>query len=191
MPLNDPGMEEILKKLPQEKTYILDLGYKDWGSKYPSVCQYYEEDIYEGFHKVKSKLKKYSKIVFVTGRHQHYKLEFAYKGIIRFCKEAGFKYATKKTFDNYMPVKGNLYIVVDDADLVYLIKKTMQHPIKLGKDIGIISYNETPFKEIVGNGIATISTDFTQMGKSIINMIFKKGKTHIKNPSRIIERGSF
>ena len=32
----------------------------------------------------------------------------------------------------------------------------------MGKDIGIISYNEIPFKEIVANGIATISTDFEQ-----------------------------
>ena len=42
--------------------------------------------------------------------------------------------------------------------------------------IGIISYNETPLKKVVENGITTISTDFKAMGKLLANMILENKK---------------
>ena len=63
--------------------------------------------------------------------------------------------------------------------------------LKLGKDIGIISYNDIPIKEIVANGITTISTDFAKMGADVIHLILKKKKLQLKNPCRLVERASF
>jgi DNA-binding LacI/PurR family transcriptional regulator len=59
-----------------------------------------------------------------------------------------------------------------------------------GQDIGIVSYNESPFKEIIADGITTITTDFNQMGQSIIEMIFNNSTKHIENPSKLIIRNS-
>ncbi len=36
--------------------------------------------------------------------------------------------------------------------------------LELGQQVGVISYNETPLKKIISNGITTISTDFKEMG---------------------------
>jgi DNA-binding LacI/PurR family transcriptional regulator len=48
----------------------------------------------------------------------------------------------------------------------------IQHTnFKVGKDIGIISYNETPLKRFIFNGITTISTNFKQMGESAAKLI--------------------
>lgn len=50
----------------------------------------------------------------------------------------------------------------------------------LGKDIGIISYYETPLKRLLG--IAVVSTDFSKMGATAAEMIVanrtEKVKTH-------------
>lgn len=60
----------------------------------------------------------------------------------------------------------------------------------LGKDIGIISYNDTPPKEVVINGRATISTDFNAMGKTLANMVLNNINNKIENPSSLIIRES-
>ena len=61
-------------------------------------------------------------------------------------------------------------------DLVYLVKETKSRFYKIGKDLGIISFNDSPLKEIVADGITTISTDFAAMGKVLARMILKSEK---------------
>lgn len=45
-----------------------------------------------------------------------------------------------------------------------LIEKIIETKLEVGKQVGVISYNETPLKKIILNGITTISTDFHLMG---------------------------
>ena len=42
---------------------------------------------------------------------------------------------------------GEVYIVIEETDLVQLIKNCNSKKLKPGKDVGIISYNETPLKK--------------------------------------------
>ena len=74
--------------------------------------------------------------------------------------------------------------------MVEVIEKAMLQNLKLGSDFGIISYNETPLKKVVGNGITTISTDFQAMGKILAQMILQGKKEQIENKSRLIIRQS-
>ena len=60
--------------------------------------------------------------------------------------------------------KGDLFITVEDEDLVTLINLIRDCDFKIGEDVGVISYNETPLKELLG--ITVISTAFQQLKKS-------------------------
>ena len=82
------------------------------------------------------------------------------------------------------------YIVIEETDLVTLIKCCQVQHMKIGTDIGIISYNETPLKEILLDGITVISTDHHQMGVSAANLILENRKEKVKNPFAFIERKS-
>jgi DNA-binding LacI/PurR family transcriptional regulator len=62
--------------------------------------------------------------------------------------------------------------------------------LKLGQDIGIISYNDTMLKEVVEDGITTISTDFKLMGRNLAKMIFSGEHKQIENPNYLIIRKS-
>jgi DNA-binding LacI/PurR family transcriptional regulator len=191
MPINSKGINKSWQLLPENKVFILDLGYTDWGKKYPSVCQYFEDDIYEALKQGLKKLKKYEKIVLVTGDVTKYNTLYTEKGFLSFCKEFGFKNELLVHVEERTPKKSELYIAIEDIDLVQLVKKANELGLRIGKDIGIISYNEIPIKEVVANGIATISTDFKEMGKSIIELILEKRNEHVKNSSRLIDRRSF
>jgi DNA-binding LacI/PurR family transcriptional regulator len=67
-----------------------------------------------------------------------------------------------------------VYINLLEDDLVILLDMLQQTNFKVGKDIGIISYNETPLKRFIFNGITTISTNFKQMGESAARIDFKQ-----------------
>jgi DNA-binding LacI/PurR family transcriptional regulator len=73
---------------------------------------------------------------------------------------------------------------------VSVIEKSKLQNLKLGSDYGIISYNETPLKKVVENGITTISTNFEVMGKLLAQMILKGKKEQIENKSALIIRNS-
>ncbi|MFC5282754.1 substrate-binding domain-containing protein [Pedobacter alpinus] len=65
-----------------------------------------------------------------------------------------------------------------EDDLVILIEKIIQLNLKIGKDVGVISYNETPLKKLLLNGITTISTDFKGMGLMAAEMIKNQEIAH-------------
>ncbi|OQP60612.1 hypothetical protein A3860_32885 [Niastella vici] len=90
--------------------------------------------------------------------------------------------------ENLVIRTGTVYISTNDADLVVLAKKARHANLKLGKDIGIISFNETPLKELLD--ITVITTDFEAMGKSAAECIMEKNIKQVLNPFYMIKRGS-
>jgi DNA-binding LacI/PurR family transcriptional regulator len=62
--------------------------------------------------------------------------------------------------------------------------------MKLGKHVGVISYNETPLKKIILNGITTISTDFQMMGEKTAQLILERSMQHIEIPFLLTLRAS-
>jgi DNA-binding LacI/PurR family transcriptional regulator len=74
--------------------------------------------------------------------------------------------------------------------LIHLLKVCGQHKWQLGKDVGVLSYNETPLKQVIRDGISVISCNFLQMAKHMAGFI--KERTNVKEiiPIEFIERNS-
>jgi DNA-binding LacI/PurR family transcriptional regulator len=87
--------------------------------------------------------------------------------------------------------KGDAFIVIDDNNLVDIILAARAKDWQLGKDIGVISYNETTLKSVIGNGITTITTDFVAMGKTMAEMVVSGKREVMENPFVMIDRKSF
>ena len=85
---------------------------------------------------------------------------------------------------------GEAYIVIEETNLVNLIKSCRSGELKVGKDVDIISYNETPLKEILLDGISIISTDHAKMRETAARLILENRKEKIKNPFTLILRKS-
>jgi DNA-binding LacI/PurR family transcriptional regulator len=77
-----------------------------------------------------------------------------------------------------------------DDDLVVLIERLLESRLRIGKDVGVISYNETPLKKIILNGITTISTDFQAMGEETAKIIKDNSLRHIEIPFSLRLRDS-
>ena len=77
-----------------------------------------------------------------------------------------------------------------EEDLVVLIEKIIANGYQIGKDVGVISYNETPLKKFILNGITTISTNFQMMGQTAAELIQQKAVKHIEADFNCIIRSS-
>lgn len=190
MPIDHPVAFETISKLPANKVFILDQGREKYKNLYPYVCQDFERDIYRILKANDQMVKKYHRMVLVIPHLKAHFKDIA-QGFRDFCKQFPIEFAVVNNIQSYHPEAGEAFIIVNDHDLEFLIQWTGDNKLKLGKDIGIISYNETPLKRIVASGITTISTDFTQMGKSMAEMILNNQRLKIDNPFHLINRQSF
>ena len=77
-----------------------------------------------------------------------------------------------------------------ENDLVLLVEKIIETKLEVGKQVGVISYNETPLKKIILNGITTISTDFYLMGEKAAQLILQKSTQHVAAPFHLKLRAS-
>ena len=85
---------------------------------------------------------------------------------------------------------GEVYINLMEDDLVVLIEKIFSLGLQIGKDVGVISYNETPLKKILLNGITTISTDFKMMGTIAAEIIKSQNRQDKEAPFYLTLRPS-
>ena len=177
----------IIKTLPVEDVYILDQTNDELKS-YPAVYQNHRKDIYDALIKGKSKLNKYKKLIMIfPGFREPVGMK---EGFEKYCNEFSIDYEVITKFTNRSISSGEVYIIPDDRDLVRVIEASRLQNLELGTDYGIISYNDTPLKKIVGNGITTISTNFDAMGKILAQMILKNKEEQIENKCALILRNS-
>jgi DNA-binding LacI/PurR family transcriptional regulator len=86
---------------------------------------------------------------------------------------------------------GDLYLLVSDRTLSMLLDQATEKGLEAGRDFGVISYNETPMKRFVKDGITVLSTDFTLMGKRAAEFVLNTQPVQEVVPIRLIERNSF
>lgn len=187
MPTNLVGAASIIKTLPNNDVYILDQTNKEL-TDYPSVHQNFVKDMYQALVLGKEKLNKYNKLILIfPGLKEPIGMV---EGFQKFCNDFSFSNEIISNFEGRAIEKGEVFIIPSDRDLVNVLEQSKIQNLKIVKDFGIISYNDTPLKKVVENGVTTISTDFTKMGTLLANMILENRKDQIENESSLIIRNS-
>ncbi len=189
MPIPDERLVPLLKHIPEDKLYLMDVGKELFGDQYPSVYQNFEKDIEEGLVAGLDLIRKYEKLILVFP-DDITNPRGTITGFESFCRTNRICYEVIFTLADRKIQPGESYLVIYDKDLVYIVKEARAAGYQIGKDIGIISFNDTPLKEVVSEGITTISTDFRAMGQSMVDLLLNRKKTCVDNPSVFIKRAS-
>jgi DNA-binding transcriptional regulator YhcF (GntR family) len=187
MPATFDYTADVIGKLPKDKVYILDR-LKDDLVDYPVVYQDFEQDVYDALIEGFELLQKYNNLImiFPGGKEPEGRM----LGFQRFCNEKGFKSEIIRNVTNKEMKAGEAYFVPSDRNLVRLVKMASEKNLELGKDVGIVSFNDTVLKEVVAGGITTISTDFQLMGQTLARMIQERSSEKNRNHSSLIRRNS-
>ncbi|MDR1743525.1 MAG: GntR family transcriptional regulator [Dysgonamonadaceae bacterium] len=189
MNYDNEKLSEVLGKVPQERLLLLDFGKFDKNG-YSYVCQDFDSNFYDALVSLKSELKKYPKLVFVFNKkHKHPQSSKVYFN--KFCSDYGFEYQIDDEIISESSMERDcLYIVIKPEDVVGLVKQGKAKKWKLGKDYGLIAYNESPSYEVIGEGITSISIDFKEMGCMAANFVLKGKPVHHILPTKIYRRNS-
>ncbi len=181
------GIAPLLDSL-SGRVFLLDHFHPELKGKYSAVFQDFEKNTYEALTSGLELLRKYRRIFMVQKEEKE--PEERYEGLRVFCNEYGFDHDYLPTTADREIAKGDVYIVVKDEDLAALIKQATRQQLIPGTDFGIISYNDTPLKEVLAGGITTLSTDFKLMGKTMAALIEQRVIHTIENPWKLTVRKS-
>lgn len=181
------GIDPLLRTL-SGRVLLLDHFHPELEGMYSSVAQNFEKDTYDGLSSGVDRLKKYKRLIMV--QREAKEPEERYAGLLAFARAHHFSTEYIGQVNDRVIQPGDVYIVVKDRDLVDLLKLSHRQHLELGKDFGIISYNDTPLKEVLAGGITTLSTDFMQMGKTMAALVNDDSIQTITNPCKLNIRDS-
>jgi DNA-binding transcriptional regulator YhcF (GntR family) len=183
------NVHEIVNTLPKDKLILMDKLLPGVKGDYAAVYEDFERDIYNALEQANDKLSKYNTIKIIFPEYTYHPKEIL-EGFYKYCQQYAFNYQVVHNIEEEKIQKGEVYINLMENDLVILIEKILATGLKVGKDVGVISYNETPLKKIILNGITTISTDFQMMGEKAAEMILESSTEHVAIPFYLTLRSS-
>lgn len=195
-PLDDTSqrrMLKLLKRIPNRKLIILDKNVPELPGNYGSVYQDFSTDIASALEEGLEKLKRFSKLNILIMPNSLYSSQII-TSLERFCEEKNLpvEFHTGVSEDIIRP--NEVYLMLNsqhDDGLLTVSRIASALGLKIGQDISIISYNDSPINEIILNGLTSVSADFRQMGQVSAQMILNKTLYKTKCDFRLIKRSTF
>ncbi len=188
MNFDHPKVSEIIGKIPVEKLLIIDwiIHSKPENSV---VYQDFGESVYKCLTGQIERIKKYKEFVLFYPSFTYHPIEIS-EHFTRFCADNKIKHSIIFNDEEFDVRKGKLYLLVSDRTLAMFLDQCFDKGLEPGVDAGVISYNDTPMKKYVKNGITVISTDFQMMGKTAAGFISGDQPVREQIPTTIKIRSS-
>jgi DNA-binding transcriptional regulator YhcF (GntR family) len=182
-------LDEVLDSVPVDKLILLDKLPRGTKTDVKGVFHYFEKTVFEALCDAIPLLEKYDALdVILDTEHGIYIPEELLKGIERFRAAYPLRGKMYGHYQDKLLKKSRSYLIFSDNDMVNFIKHCKKKGWIIGKEIGLIGYDDTPIKEILLDGITVISTDFAAMGSTAAKLILGEARGILENPSGLIIR---
>ncbi|HKI89496.1 MAG TPA: GntR family transcriptional regulator [Draconibacterium sp.] len=178
----------IIQKIPSEQLLVID--WKIHSTENLSfVYQNFGEPVYTCLKENLKYVQKYNEFTFFYPPFTyHPKIAIDY--FKKFCTEFGIKHSVIYDVEKFKIKKGGLYFLVSDRTLASFLDQCAEKGFEPGREAGVISYNETPMKKYVKNGITAISTDFELMGQKAAEFVISGNPVQFEVPTTLHLRSS-
>jgi len=186
---SDAQEYEILNTIPKNKLILMDKMIAEITGEYGAAYENFQQDIYQALEEAIIPLTKYKTLKLVFPDNSYFPVEIK-KGFSKFCQEYGFAQKVISNANREPINEGDVFINLMEDDLVTLIERIKTINLEIGSQVGLISYNETPWKKVILNGITTISTDFRRMGVIAANLILENSRKQVAVPFYLTLRAS-
>ncbi len=173
MNIDHKSVDKVLDKIDSNKLLILDMG-RPANGKMNYLTQDFNLLVKQSLEQGVESFKKYNEIVLVYEENSTPHPVETVSAVRSFCNKHKILFRKIKRLIGSEVEKGKAYFVIRESDLVTVIKTCRERNYRLGEDVGVISYNDTPMKQVVGGGISVISTDFEMMGTLAADFVKNK-----------------
>ncbi|GGD27167.1 GntR family transcriptional regulator [Hyunsoonleella pacifica] len=188
MGFDHPEVKRAISKINRDRLLLIDW---DLGSE--KTKNYLLQDFGQGFYNCLEQglhlFRKYKEINFIYPEYTYHPWE-SVEYFKKFCNAYNIKCSVTKNSRDLKVEKHTAYITVNDRMLYNLLDQCITEDLELGKDVGLLSYNETPIKRFIYKGISVVSIDFKEFGA--IAAEFVKSDKIIRKflPTKLIVRDS-
>lgn len=194
MPHFNEDVSPILKQIPKEKLLVLDIDVEQLEDNYAVLYQDFEQNFYQGLTKALPLIQKYESLtLYLLSKNQvqQYTPKGILEGFTKFCEENHIVHEVIYQLDFEHLEEGHAYILFLENDLVQFVNYANREGLKLGENIGLMSYDDTPIKaSLAEHGITTLSIDFVETGKLAARMVRNKQKGKVPIECNLMIRGS-
>jgi DNA-binding transcriptional regulator YhcF (GntR family) len=188
MNFDDPKVAGIIDKIPAEQLLVIDWKIHT-SEKHSVVYQDFGEPVYRCLKENLDLISKFSEFTFYYPPFTYHPKD-TIEHFMRFCTDYKIRHSVVYEEEKFVIRKGVLYFLVSDRTLANLLDQCSDKGFEPGKEVGVISYNETPMKKYVKNGITVISTDFKLMGKKAAEFISGSKAVQFEVPTTMKIRSS-
>lgn len=162
MDFNHNESSFLASTIPNEKLLLIDWGVNST-TKNNYVFQDFGQSFYDALIGAIESFKKYNEIHFVYPNFTNHPKE-TINFFEKFCSDFNVNYKIISHTKNFNIQPNIAYISVSDRILGQFLEQCQEKKLEPGKDVGFLSYNETPMKKFIFKGISVISTDFKELG---------------------------
>jgi len=191
MPHFEGDVSAVISLIPADRLLMLDHTLSSLPGDYSAVYQNFEQDMYQALVDAFERLQRYRSLTLVKSKDKFQFIPAAtLAGFQRFGEEFNYPCRIVDAYSDSIVQPGEAFLFFADQDLVSFLKQVDRMDLVLGQQVGLLSYDDTPMKEILAGGISVISTDFAQMGKTAGQLLTQRRREKISNPGGLILRNS-
>jgi len=169
-PIPHRRTRELLETIPRHRFLMVDR-YEPLGGEFNHITQEFAQSSYRIFMELAPVIRKFDEMIFYHSAESLDPKEIvgAFK---KFLKNAAIKGRVLPEFKPGTLEKGKVYFTLDNFALFAMLKECKARKLRPGRDIGILSHNDEPAKELIG--ITTYSADFSLMGKKAGEFVMRR-----------------
>jgi DNA-binding transcriptional regulator YhcF (GntR family) len=172
---------KCLKKIAGNRLILIDQEIPLPKKTNSSVFCNYRNEVFQLMQRNAKYFKKYMTLNLIINEGEYFNSEVLY-GIKNFCEKNQYEFQIINGFPKNCVENGNVYFTTKDNDLVSVIKSAENQNLELGKQVGLISLNDSFYNEILAKGISSISSKPTEIGKLAADIV-RSGKQKSLNVS--------
>lgn len=188
MNFDNKEIPSILSVIAKEKLLLIDWNIHS-KSKNNYIFQDFGKAFYDSLKEGKKLFEKYQKIEFVYPEYTHHPKE-TLDYFKKFCNDFSFKFKITTNSKTFEIQKGVAYVSVSDRILGQFLEQCRELNLEPGKDVGFLSYNDTPMKKFIYKGISVVSTDFKELGTKGAEFVTHEVPVQHYVPTQLIIRES-
>lgn len=188
MDFNHTESSFLASAIPNDKLLLIDWNVHSKPNQ-NYVFQDFGQSFYNALNGAVESFKKYNEIHFVYPNFTNH----PYETVVffeKFCADYNINYKIIKHIKDFNIQPNIAYISVSDRILGQFLEQCQEKKLEPGKDVGFLSYNETPMKKFIYKGISVVSTDFKELGARTAELVTNDEKRQHYVPTKLTLRDS-
>jgi len=180
-------LSRMILRMPPNKLQLVEKNNIQDGEYFPVVLKNWELDFYRTLDTMVQKLLKYNEIIVTTDMEDNRVFSIT-KSVVAFCREKRLKCRVAGDLKGVALNERQLFIVSEDKHLIELIREIHLKGFEVGREVGIISTTESPWKEFLR--ITVFLADFSAIGRKTALWLSGLDNVADRKPFNIISRNS-